>query len=73
MNLYRDRTLDRVWLALSGAAALSAGLQSGVQIGLRPWSSGEPVLAAQAAVSDVPARTARRGAGCRDGQPGRLR
>jgi hypothetical protein len=58
MNLCRDRILDRLWLALAGAAALSAALQTGAQIGLRPCSSGGPFLSAQAAASDMPPRVA---------------
>ncbi|MGU3666391.1 hypothetical protein ACLBX9_19565 [Methylobacterium sp. A49B] len=73
MNLCRDRILDRLWLALSGAAALSAALQAGAQIGARPCSSGGPFLAAQATASDMPARTALSAAGCRDAHPGGLR
>ena len=73
MNLHRDRILDRLWLALSAAAALSAALQWGAQVGVRPWSSGIPIPAAQAAVPDLSARTARRAAGCRDERSGGLR
>lgn len=73
MNLRRDRILDRLWLALSGAAALSVALQWGTQLGLRPWFSGAAVLAAQAAAPDGFAQTARQAAGCRGERPGKPR
>ena len=52
MNLRADRILDRLWLALSGAAALTVALQWGAQLGLRTGSAGAAFLAAEAAAPD---------------------
>jgi len=64
MSLHWDRILDRIWLALSGAAAIAITLQLGAQLGARPWSI-DAVLAARAA---APASLVRPPppAGCRD-------
>jgi hypothetical protein len=53
MSPHWNRILDRVWLALSGAAALAVTLQLGAQLGARPWSI-DAVLAAQAAAPAYP-------------------
>ncbi|SFL30889.1 hypothetical protein [Methylobacterium pseudosasicola] len=64
MSRHWDRILDRIWLALSGAAAIAIMLQLGAQVGARPWSI-DAVLAAHAA---APASLVRPSlpAGCRD-------
>ncbi|MCJ2092598.1 hypothetical protein MKK67_08800 [Methylobacterium sp. J-072] len=64
MSRHWNRILDRIWLALSGAAAIAIMLQLGAQIGARPWSI-DAVLAAHAA---APASLFRPSppAGCRD-------
>lgn len=62
-----DRILDRLWLSLSGIAALAVALHWGVQLGHRTWSSGTPVLTAEAAPAPF-RRSARPGSGCRDGE-----
>lgn len=49
MHLRLDQVLDRAWLALAGAAALTAALHGGAQVGRRPWRPGTGVLTAQAA------------------------
>ena len=60
MTLGWDRILDRVWLALSGAAAIAITLQLGAHLGARPWSI-DALLAAHAAPASLS-----RAAGCRD-------
>jgi len=64
-----DRILDRLWLALSGIAAMALALHWGVQLGHRDWSSGTAVLTAEAAPGPI-RRSARPGPGCRDGEVG---
>ena len=70
MGVQRDRILDRLWLALSGGAALSIALHGGAQLGLRPWPVGAAVLTAGAAATGGLARPSRLVAGCRDGGAG---
>ena len=60
MSLRGDRILDRLWLALAGAAALTVALQWGAQLGLRTGSAGAAVLAAEAAAPDRFAEAASR-------------
>ncbi|MCJ2049704.1 hypothetical protein [Methylobacterium sp. J-070] len=64
MSLRRNRVLDRLWLSLSGAAALSVALHAGTQLGLRSWfpRAGTAAPAAQAAVAEESGPAA----GCRD-------
>lgn len=67
MSLRWNRILDRLWLGLSGAAALSAALQWGAAFGRRAWPL-EPdaaFLAAQAATPPDSAPSPRPVAGCR--------
>lgn len=65
-----DRVLDRLWLALSGAAALALALQGGAQLGQRGWSNGGALQAAQAATPDASVDADRQGTGCRAGGTG---
>ncbi len=41
MSLRWDRILDRLWLALSGGAAVTVALHGGAQLGLRGWPAGQ--------------------------------
>ncbi|MGH1571445.1 hypothetical protein ACRAWG_13030 [Methylobacterium sp. P31] len=67
MCLRWDRILDRLWLALSGAAVVAAALHLGAQLGLRHWVSGAgaAVLIARAAAPEAVVRTDGPGQGCR--------
>lgn len=68
MRLRRNAILDRLWLILSGGAALALALHGGAQFGQRGWSAaGLVAQAAQAGVPDVPARANRLSDGCRTG------
>jgi hypothetical protein len=58
-----DRILDRIWLALAGAASIAITLRMGAQLGARPWSI-DAVLAAHAAAPATLIRSAPP-AGCR--------
>lgn len=67
MDLRWTRILDRLWLSLSGAAAVSVALQGGAAFGRRAWPL-EPdaaFLAARAATPPDSARASRSVAGCR--------
>ena len=63
MSRQWNRILDRIWLALSGAASIAIMLQLGAQFGVRPWSI-DAVLAAHAAAPATLFRSAPP-AGCR--------
>jgi hypothetical protein len=68
VNLRWTPILDRLWLGLSGAAAVSVALQGGAAFGRRVWPL-EPdaaFLAARAATPPDSARSPRPVAGCRD-------
>lgn len=69
MRLMRwDGILDRLWLLLSGGAALALALQGGAELGQRGWSSATAAaLAVQVAVPDAAARANPMSAGCRTG------
>jgi hypothetical protein len=65
MHLRWDQVLDRAWLGLAGAAALTVALHGGTQVGRRAWPPGTGgVLTAQAA-PDGAVRPVRPGDACR--------
>jgi hypothetical protein len=73
MSLRWDRILDRLWLALSGGAAVTVALHGGAHLGLRGWPAGSAVLAAQAAAPGESVRAPASGTGCREAGPDPLR
>ncbi|MHB2211711.1 hypothetical protein [Methylobacterium sp. CM6257] len=67
MCLRWDPILDRLWLALSGAAVVAASLHLGAQLGFRSWISGAgaAVVVARGAAPAAVIRSDGPGQGCR--------
>ena len=60
-----DHLLDRLWLTVSGTAALAIALDLGTQVGSRGWSSDGAVLTALVAAPGSRPASNRPDPGCR--------